>query len=167
MRSSIEWELTQVITTSNFHTLGNRSLLSLPKTAFLCSDNYSSRAVFASYDWAESMKKQNRCVISGFQSRLERDVLDILLRGSSPVILALARGLYVKPPSKFSAHLAAGRLLIFSQFSQDLKVITRERAYERNKLIMDIAEEVFIGYAALGGMTEKLIAQFSEKVKQL
>ena len=73
----------------------------------------------------------------------------------------------MKPPSKFSAHLAAGRLLIFSQFSQDLKVITRERAYERNKLIMDIAEEVIIGYAALGGMTEKLIAQFSEKVKQL
>jgi hypothetical protein len=74
--------------------LGNPDIWRFPKTAFLCSDKFSASSVLASYDWARQMNRENRCVISGFHSRIEKDVFEILLGGTQPIILALARGLY-------------------------------------------------------------------------
>ncbi len=74
-------------------TLGNFDLLKLSKTAFLCSRKVPASAVLKCYDWAIAQKDLGSCVISGFHSRLEKDVLHYLLKGKRPIILALARGL--------------------------------------------------------------------------
>ena len=57
------------------HTLGNISLLDREKTAFLCSRMLQSAGILPSLDWATSLNPQSDCVIGGFQSDLERDVL--------------------------------------------------------------------------------------------
>ena len=62
-------------------TLGNREILKLEKIAFLSSRKVPPAAVMASYDWATRMCAEGTCVIGGFQSALERDVLKILLKG--------------------------------------------------------------------------------------
>ena len=92
--------------------LGDESLWQLSKTAFLCSDKFSVGSVLKSYDWAGEMKHANRCVMSGFQSKLEKDVFELLLNGNSPLIWVLARGMLDHAPVKLREHITVGRLLI-------------------------------------------------------
>ena len=136
--------------------IGNKELWALPKTAFLCSDRFSAGCVLKSYDWAVEMKQRERCVISGFQSKLEKDVLDLLLRGTQPVILALARSIYENPPAKLKPHINADRLLIVSQFAPNISRPNRSLAFQRNQFIVDNADEVVFAHIHSGGMLEKL-----------
>ena len=71
--------------------LGNRDLLAAHKTAFLCSRSVSSPAVLRCYDWATEACRSDGVVVSGFQSRIERDVLVILLQGQKPFIADIAQ----------------------------------------------------------------------------
>ena len=57
--------------------LGNRELLKQPKTAFLASGTIAPDVVLRCYDWATG--EHEGCVVSGFSSRLEQDVLHFLL----------------------------------------------------------------------------------------
>ena len=75
-------------------TLGNPEILKLEKVAFLSSRKVPPAAVMKCYDWATEMRDQGVCVMGGFQSPLERDVLTLLLQGKQPVIWVLARKLW-------------------------------------------------------------------------
>ena len=92
--------------------LGNQELLKLQKTAFLASNTIPIEMVLKCYDWASG--KHEGCVISGFSSKLERDVLHFLLKSKCPVILVLARKMYKVIPDELIAALHQGRLLIIS-----------------------------------------------------
>jgi hypothetical protein len=142
--------------------LGKKSIWQLPKTAFFCSEKFSASCVLKSYDWAAEMKRSGRCVISGFQSKLERDVFDLLLGRNSPLIWVLARGIYKRAPAKFREHIEAGRLLIVSPFADNIKKIHRRLAFERNQFVVDNADEVVLAYLHAGGMLERLV--FREEV---
>ncbi len=74
------------------HT-GNLELLKLPKTAFLRSNKVPASIMLKCYDWAIQQREQGNCVISGFHSRIEKDVLHYLLKDKQPIIVALVRGL--------------------------------------------------------------------------
>lgn len=74
-------------------TKGNKELLNLKKTAFLCSRKIPAQAVLTCYDWAIQQRENNKCVISGFHSKIEKDVFHYLAKGSQPIIMALPRGL--------------------------------------------------------------------------
>lgn len=66
--------------------LGNRDLLALPKTALFCSARCPGRVILAAYDQASNWRDAGRCVISGFHSPVEKERLQILLRGTQPII---------------------------------------------------------------------------------
>jgi hypothetical protein len=68
-------------------------LLKLHKTAFLCSRKCPAAVVLKAYDWAIEQREKGICVISGFRSRIEKDVLHYLLKGTQPIIVALVRGM--------------------------------------------------------------------------
>lgn len=61
--------------------LGNKELLQLNKTAFLCSRKIPASVVLKCYDWAIEQRDKGKCIISGFHSQLEKDVLHYLLKG--------------------------------------------------------------------------------------
>ena len=52
------------------------------------------------------------------------------------------------------------RLLVVSPFEESVKYVTRETAMRRNKVMADLADEIFIAYAQKGGNLEKLIPEF-------
>ena len=110
--------------------LGNQELLKLQKTAFLASNTIPIKMVLKCYDWASG--KHEGCVISGFSSKLERDVLHFLLKSKCPVILVLARKMYKVIPDELIAALHQGRLLIIST-----------SALERNRYICEMADKIF------------------------
>ncbi len=94
--------------------LGSQELLKLKKTAFLASSTISSETVLQVFDWATEMRNQGECVVSGFSSKLEQDVLHFLLKGCQPIILVLGRRMYRDVPDELKEPLAQNRLLIIS-----------------------------------------------------
>lgn len=144
-------------------SLGNTELLKLAKTAFLCSRNIPARVVLQCYDWAIDQRKQGNCIISGFLSRIEKDVFHYLLAGTQPIIMALARGMKEKLASEIRDEVDAGRLLLITPFENSVKRITVETTEKRNRFMIELAEQVVIGYASRGGMLERLLADVKNK----
>jgi predicted Rossmann fold nucleotide-binding protein DprA/Smf involved in DNA uptake len=138
-------------------SLGNTEHLKLPKTAFLCSRRIPASVVLKCYDWAIEQRESGVCVISGFHSQIEKDVLHYLLKGKQPIILALARGLKEKVEPEFVKPLEQGRLLIITPFDKTVKRVTEQTAETRNKLMIDLADKVVVGYATEGGRLAALI----------
>ncbi len=122
--------------------LGNKDLLKLPKTAFLASNTISSETVLRCYDWATEMRNQGKCVISGFSSKLEKDVLHFLLKGQQPIIMVLARRMYKVLPDELKEAVENNKLLIISISNATRQ--SRATAMTRNKYVCDIADEAFI-----------------------
>ena len=96
------------------------------------------------YDWATDMRNRGECVVSGFCSKLEKDVLHFLLKGSQPIILVLARRMYKTIPLILQEALNENRLLIVS-----VSVSVRQSkitALERNNYICNMANKIlFMG----------------------
>jgi len=146
-----------------YSSIGNKELLKLRKIAFLCSREIPASVVLKCYDWAIEQREKGNCVISGFHSKIEKDVFHYLLAGTQPVIIALARGMKGKIEPELKSAIEAGRLLIISPFENKVKRVTVETAERRNRFMIELADEVVIGFAAKGGIIEKQIAEISDK----
>ncbi|MBI5206552.1 MAG: DNA-binding protein [Candidatus Firestonebacteria bacterium] len=101
--------------------IGNIDLLKLHKTAFLCSRKIPASVVLKCYDWAISQRDAGNCIISGFHSKIEKDVLYYLLKGTQPIIITLARGLKEKIEPKLQIPLEQGQMLIITPFDKSVK----------------------------------------------
>jgi hypothetical protein len=143
-------------------SLGNKEILNLPKTAFLCSRQIPASVVLKCYDWAIAEREAGNCVISGFHSPLEKDVLHYLLKGTQPIIIALARGLKIRVEAELKKPLDQGRLLIITPFEDSVKRVTIATAAIRNRMMIEIADKVVVGYASPGGQLEQLLANYPD-----
>jgi len=137
-------------------SLGNEKLLQLPKTAFLCSRDIPASIVLKCYDWAIEQRNKGVCVISGFHSRIEKDVFHYLLAGAQPVIMALARGMKARIEPELKKEIDKGRLLIVTPFEKNIRRVTAETAETRNRFMIELAEEAVIGFASKGGMLGRI-----------
>lgn len=113
--------------------------------------------VLRCYDWAAG--KHEGCVMSGFSSKLERDVLHFLLRSKCLIILVLERQMYKVIPEELKDAIEQERLLIIST-----SIAVRQSkvtALARNKYICEIADSIlFVGVttnSSLYPLAEKLI----------
>ena len=148
--------------------IGKDELLKLSKIAFLCSRKVPASVVLKCYDWAIEQREAGKCVISGFHSQLEKDVLHYLLKGKQPIIVALARGLKQKIEPELQEAMDKGRLLIITPFEEKVKRVTEETSAIRNSMMIEIADEVMVGFASEGGKLEVLLKnQPREKLKYL
>ena len=95
--------------------IGNIDLLQKRKIGFLASRQIATLSVLPTLDWAaEISQREEVAVVSGFHSRMEREVLKILLRGKCGIIVVLARGMYHQVPQIYEEALQQNRLLLLS-----------------------------------------------------
>lgn len=94
--------------------LGNEQLLDRTLVAFFASRETPDDVAHKAIRWAEIICQTDKVVISGFNSPLEKEVLNTLLKNKHPVILALGRSVYKCVPTQFVQPLAEGRMLIVS-----------------------------------------------------
>lgn len=146
---------------------GNTDLIKLSKTAFLCSRKVPASVVLKCYDWAIEQREKGNCVISGFHSQIEKDVLHYLLKGKQPIILALARGLKVKLEPEFEKPIEEGRLLIITPFDKNVKRVTEETAQKRNELMISLANQITIGFASEGGKLDELLKNIEKPINRI
>ena len=144
-------------------TLGNPEILKLEKVAFLSSRKVPPAAVMKCYDWATEMRDKGVCVMGGFQSPLERDVLTLLLQGKQPVIWVLARKLWTPRgvPKAYRAAIEEGRLLIVSPVAQSIRRVDAQSAAVRNRFILETAQRITFAALDPGGSLVRLLGDVS------
>ena len=122
----------------------NSSSITENAIGFLCSRKTASSAILPSLDWAATVARGSSPIASTFHSKLEVAVLDILLRGTCPIILVLARQPYKILPDKLKEAVASGRLEILS-VSDDSR-ISKESALQANQYICEHARSLTFGF---------------------
>lgn len=123
--------------------LGNKELLNRWKIGFLASRKIPTSAILPTLDWAVEISKQTDvAVVSGFHSRLEKDVLKFLLQGKCGIIVVLARGMYRKLPKIFDVAMKENRLLIISLEKETVTRVSERTAHKRNKYVEKLADEL-------------------------
>lgn len=123
--------------------LGNKELLKMRKIGFLASRKISTLSILPTLDWALKIsKQQDIAVVSGFHSKMERNVLEILLQGKCGIILVLARGMYRKLPKQFEKAMSQERLLVISYEKESVTRVSEATAHKRNDYVREIADEM-------------------------
>ena len=122
--------------------LGNKELLDKWKLGFIALRNILSIAVIDTLDWAaKTSKRTDVAVMSGFHSRLEKDVLKFLLQGKCGIIVVLARGMYRRLPKQYEAAVNDGRLLIIALEKENVTRVSERTAHRRNEYVEKLADE--------------------------
>jgi predicted Rossmann fold nucleotide-binding protein DprA/Smf involved in DNA uptake len=146
---------------STLFAIGNTKNLRQPLTALFCSNRCPGSAILRALDLATKLRDENRAVISGFHTPVEKECLAVLLRGKSPIVICPARSLdRYRIPAGWKSPLAEGRLLLLSPFPAGTHRATAETAQRRNEFVATLATETTVLYAAPGGRLEKLATKF-------
>lgn len=143
--------------------LGNNELLKQHKTAFLASSTIPPDMVLRCYDWAAG--KHEGCIVSGFSSKLEKDVLHFLLKAKCPIIMVLARKMYKVIPEELKEPLQQGRLLIISTSNDSRQ--SKATAFARNKYVCEISDSIFFVGVSETSSLYQLYQDHKEKIMSL
>jgi hypothetical protein len=81
-----------------------------------------------------------------------------------PALIMLARGMKEKVEPELKTAIDAGRLLMVTPFKDNVKRVLAETAEKRNRFMIELADEVVIGFASKGGMLESMIADVKDKI---
>ena len=142
--------------------VGNLDLLNVPKTALFCSKTCPGDAILAAMDQAQKWRDQGRCIISGFHSPIERECLQILLRGVQPIIICPARSLEkMRIPKEWREGIARDRILLLSSFDPSQRRLTAALSEQRNRLVAALSNEVYFAHISPGGKTARVAEQIS------
>lgn len=150
----------------NYSFIGNDAILKNYKHAFFCSQKCPPDLILSIYDEAKHWREKSFCIISGFHTPIEKDVLYCLLKGEQPIIICPARSLEkIKIDSELKKEVEKGRILYISNLSN--KRISKGYSLERNLFVAEMADEIIVGYAMPGGTTEKICENVKKTNKKI
>jgi predicted Rossmann fold nucleotide-binding protein DprA/Smf involved in DNA uptake len=153
---------------ANAWALGNPALLDLSLLGIFSSVKCPAALILKAHDTARGLSASGRAVIGGFQSPVEKEMLTVLLRGQSPIVICPARGLAgMRIPSAWRPKLARGELLVLSPFPGYIKRPRPETIHKRNALAAQLASELLIIHAEPGGKIEALVNEAQAAGKKI
>jgi hypothetical protein len=137
------------------------------KLTFLASRNVPATLLLSTYDWATEIRDKDVTIISGFHSKVEKDVFHFLSKGKQPMKMVLARSMYRQLPDELKPLVQSGQLEILTLPGISSRLSSEETAMRRNRYMIDMADEVVIGYASPGGNLEKLLKEYEGSGKRI
>ena len=148
--------------------MGNLEILKTRLLGFLCSTKCPGNVIVQTYDLARTLRDTGVPVIGGFHAPMERECLDLLLRGQQPVVICPARGIeHMRIPGNWRIPLDAGRLLVCSPFATHHRRPTTDIAEQRNRLVAALADAVMVAYASPGSKIARLSAEMVASGKRV
>lgn len=136
---------------------GDLGILDTRLIGFFCSVRCPGDIILKTYDLARMLREINVTIVGGFQSPMEKEFLDLLLRGTASVVVCPARGLgNMRIPKGWKKPLDEGRLLLLSFFDDNIRRPTATIAARRNACVAALADRLLIAHAERGGKIEKL-----------
>jgi predicted Rossmann fold nucleotide-binding protein DprA/Smf involved in DNA uptake len=146
--------------------IGNLKILETRLFGFFCATRCPGNVIVHTYDLARAMRDSGTPVIGGFQSQMEKECLDILLRGTQPLVICPARGIErMRLPTIRRTSLAEGRLLILSPFPSHHRRPTTALAEQRNRFVAMLADTIFVAHAGAGSRIERLCSHIIAQSK--
>src|SRR2546423_4041792 len=108
---------------------GSAELLNEGLRALLCSKACPGERIIEAIDLAQRWRAENRAVISGFHTAVEKECLRIFLRGPQRIVICPARGIdpFQLPP-QWQTKFDRQELLIVSPFDSLIRRPTKETA---------------------------------------
>jgi predicted Rossmann fold nucleotide-binding protein DprA/Smf involved in DNA uptake len=117
-------------------------------------------ALFEAFDLARELAGLGITIAGGFQSPIEREVLDYLLAGCAPVVLCPARGIEgLRLPRKWRNALRESRVLVVSAHPAGMRRPTLASAELRNRVVSALSTRLLILHASSGGRLARLAAE--------
>lgn len=143
-------------------TLGNISLRDYKKIGYFASSKIASLSVLPTLDWAAEVAScEDIAIVSGFHSKMEREVLDFLLRGKCGIVCVLARSIYKKIPEKFCEAYNSGRVLFIAPFKTSTTMASRHLCGKRNEYVASISDELIFSSINVGSSLHRICWNFS------
>ncbi len=141
---------------SRIWALGDLKILEKPLVGLFCSIKCPGDIILSSYDLARVLRDAGVAAIGGFHSPIEKDCLDLLLRGTQPIIVCPARSIEnMRIRKEHRQALDEGKLLFLSPFSKDQRRPTVKTSTSRNLLVAALSDVVFVAHAGPGSKTEE------------
>jgi predicted Rossmann fold nucleotide-binding protein DprA/Smf involved in DNA uptake len=139
--------------------IGNLAILKTRLLGFFCSTKCAGNIIVHIYDLARALRGAGISVISGFHAPMERECLDMLLRGTQPVVICPARNIEgMRLPAAWRTPITEGRMLVLSPFGPPHRRPTADLAEQRNLFAGTLANAVVIAHARSGGKVDRLYA---------
>jgi predicted Rossmann fold nucleotide-binding protein DprA/Smf involved in DNA uptake len=139
--------------------IGNLDILKTRLLGFFCSTKCPGSVIVPIYDLARALRDSGISVISGFHALMERECLDLLLRGRQPVVLCPARNIErMRLQTAWRTPIAEGRMLVMSPFGAPHRRPTADLAEQCNRFVSTLADAVVIAHARSGSKIDRLYA---------
>jgi predicted Rossmann fold nucleotide-binding protein DprA/Smf involved in DNA uptake len=136
------------------YALGDPGILGHRLVGLICSIRCPGSIVIKTFDLVRRLRDAGIVMIGGFHSPMEKDCLDLLLRGSQPMIVCPARRLRnLKLGREARGAIDQGRLLVLSCFGQEARRMTSAQAMIRNDLVAALSSALIIPHASRQGRT--------------
>jgi predicted Rossmann fold nucleotide-binding protein DprA/Smf involved in DNA uptake len=149
-------------------TIGNLKILGRRLLGFFCSTKCPGDAILQTYDLVRALRDAGVAVIGGFHSPMEKECLDLLLRGNQPTVICPARSIErMRFPAAWRKPLVEDRLLVLSPFEAKHQRATTVLAESRNRFIAVLADEIFVAHAATGSKTERFCRELLNEGKRV
>ena len=137
--------------------VGDPRLLERRLIGFFCSVRCPGDVILKTFDLARALRDADVTVVGGFQSPMEREFRELLLRGTARVVVCPARGLgRMRILKSWIPPLRDGRLMFQSFFDDHVRRPTAATATERNARVAALSDVILIAHAETGGKTEAL-----------
>jgi predicted Rossmann fold nucleotide-binding protein DprA/Smf involved in DNA uptake len=149
-------------------SIGSLDILGRQMLGLFCSVKCPGDLILRTYDLARALRDAGVPVISGFHSPIEKDCLDLLLRGSQPVVICPARSIQnMRLGKNLKADIEKGRVHVLSPFEGKVKRPTAQTSERRNQFVGALSAAVFVAYAEPGGKTEGFCKEILNAGKSL
>lgn len=136
------------------YAMGDVSILQHRSLGLVCSIQCPGSIVIQTLDAARALRDAGVAVVGGFHSPMEKECLEILLRGDQPVILCVARGLAgLRIGQQARWAVEAGQMLVLSPFAESVRRTTADQAVQRNHLVAALADALWAPHAVPDGKT--------------
>src|SRR5215471_16439841 len=140
--------------------LGNLDILTTPLLGFFCATRCPGSVILRTYDLALALREADIPVIGGFHTPMEKECLEVLLRGQQPVVICPARNIErLRLPMSWRKPYDEGRLLMLSPFTARQRRPTIELAEYRNRFVATLATNIFVAYAGPGSKTAQFCGE--------
>lgn len=153
---------------SRVWAIGNLRLLETRLLAFFCSTRCPGNVILQIYDLVRALRDTSVPVIGGFHSPMEKECLDLLLRGTQPIVVCPARSIeWLRLPGAWRRSIDEGRLLMLSSFDAEHRRPTASLAEQRNRLVVALADVIVIAHASPGSKIDRLCAEMMTSGKRV
>lgn len=146
--------------------IGNIGLLEQIDFAFLCSSKCPGNIIIKIHEQAFQWREDGLVIASGFHSPVEKEVFNVLIKGSQPIVIFPARSLNnMRLPKLWRAGVNENRILIITPIHGSNKRPTKELCNKRNEFLVKLTKKIYIPYIDTSGKIVELYNKLKNEDK--